>query len=78
MEIGVNLSKEDLQAIVKLYKVRWSANIRNWKEREVDECLWVVSCPDKHGNWIVETGQSLAQTIEILLKKAKEGLDVKD
>ena len=78
MSIGVNLTEEDLQAIRKLYCLRWTGDIRNWKERGVEECLWMVSCPDKHGNWIVETGQSLAQTIEILLKKAKEGLDVKD
>ena len=68
MEIGVPLTNEDLQAIKKLFRVRWSADIRNWKERDVEGCLWIVTAPDKAGNWIIERGQSLEQTINPLLK----------
>lgn len=49
--VGVKLSTKDLQAIAKLYEIRWSADIRNWKERDTDYCLWLVSCPDKIGVW---------------------------
>ena len=65
---GVILTKEDLQAIKKLYKVRWSANIRNWNERNVEGCLWKVMAPDLSGNWVTETGSSLAKTIYKLLE----------
>ena len=70
MTIGVQLTQEDLKAVEKLFKVRWAAGIRNWKERETDYCIWLVSCPDKKGNYITETGQSLADTINVLLDKA--------
>ena len=70
MTIGVYLTDKDLQAIKKLYQVRWAADIRNWKERDTDYCLWLVSCPDKNGDYITETGQSLADTINVLLDKA--------
>ena len=69
MSVGVVLSKEDLEAIATLYKVRWSANIRNWKERGVDGCLWVVICPDSAGSWVTRTGTSLSKTIMNLLKE---------
>ena len=70
MSIGVNVTDEDLQAIRILYKVRWSAEITNWKERDTDYCLWKVACPDTTGHILVETGQSLAETINRLLERA--------
>ena len=70
MSIGVNLTNEDLQAIKKLYSTRWGGDIKNWKERDTDYCLWIVSCPDKRNQYITETGQSLADTITRLLEKA--------
>ena len=69
MSIGVNLTEEDLQAIRKLYCLRWTGDIRNWKERDTDFCLWIVSCPDKNNSILTETGQSLAEVIEKLLER---------
>ena len=69
MAIGVKLSNEDLEAIAQLYEVRWSASIKNWKERDVDGCQWIVSYPDLKGNWIIRTGTSLAETIIRILKE---------
>ena len=69
MAVGVKLSEEDLKAVAQLYEVRWSADIRNWKERGVDGCLWVVICPDLNGNWVIRTGTSLAETIIRILKE---------
>ena len=68
MSIGVELVDEDLEAIRTLYKVRWSANVSTWKERDTDFCLWFVSCPNQQGIFITETGQSLSQTIYRLLE----------
>ena len=48
MSIGVDLTEEDLQAIQKLYRVRWTAEIKNWKERDTYFCLWLVNCPNEH------------------------------
>ena len=68
MSIGVILTDEDLQAIKKLYQVRWTADIGNWKERGTENfCLWKVTCPDQHNNSITEWGSSLADTIDKLL-----------
>ncbi len=67
--VGVKLSNEDLEAVARLYKLKWSAEIRNWNERDVKGCLWVVRCPDKRGNWITKTGSSLCDTIYSILKK---------
>lgn len=69
MSVGVNLSTEDLQAVAKLYAVRWGANIKNWKERDTDYCQWLVSCPNHKNSWISRTGTSLAETITKLLKE---------
>jgi len=69
MIIGVQLTQEDLRAVKKLFKVRWTATITNWKERETDYCMWSVSCPDKKNHHITETGNSLADTINALLAK---------
>jgi len=69
MSVGVKLTNIDLQAIKKLYEVRWSAEIRNWKERDTDYCMWLVSCPDVRNCIITETGQSLADTITKLLQR---------
>jgi len=66
---GIVLSKEDLKAVATLFKVRWSADIRNWNERDVDGCLWLVACPDVQGNWVTKTGNSLSKTIMNLLKE---------
>jgi len=70
MTIGVQLTQKDLRAIEKLFRVRWAAEIRNWKERDTDYCLWLVSCPDKKNTQITETGNSLADTINMLLDRA--------
>ena len=70
MSIGVSLTNNDLQAIKRLYNVRWGGQIKNWKERDTDYCLWTVSCPDVKNNNITETGQSLADTITKLLERA--------
>ena len=70
MSVGVKLTNTDLQAVKKLYEVRWSAEIKNWKERDTDYCIWIVSCSTLKGEFITETGQSLADTIEELLERA--------
>ena len=69
MSIGIDLSDEDLQAVRRLYEVRWSATIQNWKERDTDYCQWQVTCPDLTGHWITETGLSLEAVIANLLDK---------
>ena len=69
MAVGVKLSEEDLKAVAQLYEVRWSADIRNWKERGVDGCQWMVTYPDLNGNWVIRTGTSLAETIIRILKE---------
>ena len=69
MTIGVILTDDDLKAVQKLYSTRWAADIRNWKERGEDSCLWIVTCPNKANEYIIETGQSLTDTIERLLKR---------
>ena len=69
MSIGVNLSDNDLQAIRILYKMRWAADIKNWKERDVDECMWLVSCPNKKNEILTETGYPLADVIYKLLQR---------
>ena len=69
MTIGVTLTENDLQAVKKLYYTRWSGDIKNWKERDTDYCLWIVSCPDKNNNIISETGQVLAEVIKRLLER---------
>ena len=69
ISLGVNLTEEDLRAVKKLYATRWAGDIKNWKERDTDYCLWIVSCPDKNNGIITETGNSLAEVIEKLLKR---------
>ena len=70
--LGVELSNADLQAIKKLYRVRWTAEIINWKEKGCDGCMWKVTCPDKNNKLRVQYGQVLSDTIEELLKQVKE------
>ncbi len=70
---GINLSTDDLKAIEKLFKYRWSASIRNWKERNVDGCQWIVECPDRRNRWQSEVGVSLSNTIDKLLIRIGEG-----
>ena len=70
MSVGIHLSDEDLEAIRRLYKVRWYADIRSWKERDTDYCMWVVTCPDMTNQHITETGQALANTISRILERA--------
>ncbi len=70
--LGVELSNKDLLAIKKLYQVRWTATITNWKEKECDGCMWKVTCPDKNNILRVQYGQVLSDTIEDLLKQIKE------
>ena len=72
MSVGVSLSNDDLIAIKRLYEVRWSGDIKNWKERGTDYCLWFVSCPNSKGQTISATGQSLAIVIDNLLLQALE------
>ena len=69
MSVGVELSDEDLEAVRILFRVRWAAEIMNWKERDTDYCMWFVRCPDEIGYLQVETGQSLAKTIHKLLER---------
>ena len=69
MSIGVELSYEDLEAVRYLYRVRWTAAITTWKERDTDYCMWFVRCPDQKGNFVTEAGNSLADTIDRLLAK---------
>lgn len=69
MSIGVELSDEDLEAVRKLYNVRWMAELKTWKERDTDYCLWFVSCPDLNGNVVKESGNVLSDTIYRLLEK---------
>ena len=69
MTIGVILTDDDLKALHKLYSLRWTADIRNWKERGEDSCLWIVTCPNRSNEHITETGQSLSDTIERLLSR---------
>ena len=68
MSLGVELSDEDLEAVRLLYKVRWTATLSVWKERDTDFCMWFVQCPDLNGNHVTETGQSLSKTIHKLLR----------
>ena len=70
--LGVELSNTDLLAIKKLYRVRWTAEITNWKEKGCDGCMWKVTCPDKNNKLIVQYGQVLSDTIDELLKQVKE------
>ena len=70
---GVTLSENDLKAIQKLFKYRWSASIRNWKERNVDGCQWLVECPDRRNILQSESGICLADTINNLLERIGEG-----
>ncbi len=65
--IGVELSDGDLEAIRVLYRARWSAELYNWKERGTDYCMWFVRIPDARNRFLVETGQSLEDTIYRLL-----------
>ena len=69
MAIGVELSNDDLEAVRVLYRERWTAEIHTWKERGTDYCLWFVSCPDHTGQFVTETGHSLAATIKRILHK---------
>jgi len=69
VSVGIELSDEDLLAVKKLYSVRWSADIRNWNERGVQGCMWFVTCPDRKGNWLIETNSSLHEAIYSILDK---------
>ena len=72
MSLGVTLTDEDLQAVAKLYHLRWTATIKNWKERYTDYCLWIVDCPNKDNVIFTESGTSLSEVIDKLLSKALE------
>lgn len=69
MPVGVTLSDKDIAAIKRLYEVRWCADIRNWKEREVEGCMWIVQCPDRTNNTVCELGFPLHEVIDRLLDK---------
>ena len=68
----MTLTDEDLQAVGKLYRLRWAATIRNWKERDTDYCLWIVECPNKDNVICIESGTRLSKVIDKLLAKALE------
>ena len=70
--VGVQLTQEDLQAIEKLFRVRWNATISNWKEKGCEGCLWRVTCPDTRNRIVTESGSILAETIEKILEEIKE------
>ena len=70
--VGVQLTQEDLQAIEKLYRVRWNATISNWKEKGCEGCLWRVTCPDLNNHIRTESGLILSDTIEKILEDIKE------
>ena len=65
--IGVTLTERDLEAVARIYELKHSVDIRNWKERDMDTCLWFVRCPDSQGNWVTKTGNSLAETIYMMI-----------
>ena len=69
--LGVQLRQKDLQAIEKLFRVRWNATISNWKERGCEGCLWKVTCPDTNNHIITKNGLILSETIEKLLEEIK-------
>ena len=66
---GEVLTEQDLEAVRDLFLQRRYAKISNWKERKTDYCMWFVSCADIKGSFIMETGDSLAETIYKLLGK---------
>ena len=68
MSIGVELSDKDLEAIRYLFRVRWDAEITNWKERGTDYCMWFVKCSDLNEIQVTQNGLSLADTIYELLE----------
>ena len=65
--IGVTLTERDLEAVARIYELKHSVDIRNWKERGIDTCLWFVRCPDSQGNWVTKSGNSLAETIYMMI-----------
>ena len=71
MSIGVVLTDDDLVAVRKLYANRWTADIKNWKERDTSYCIWIVTCPNQNNTYITETGQSLADTIKKVLERVQ-------
>ena len=72
--VGIDLTNQDLEAIKKIYIVKYSVEISNWKERDMDTCMWIVRCPDTQGNWVTKTGESLAKTIYAMLLDTKESI----
>lgn len=73
MSVGVTLNERDLQAVKKLFEVRWTADITNWKERDTENyCLWKVTCPNQNNHLVSEWGNSLADTIDKVLLMALE------
>ena len=70
--VGVQLTQEDLQAIEKLFRVRWNATISNWKEKGCEGCMWRVTCPDLNNKILTESGLILSETIEKILEEIKE------
>ena len=65
--IGVTLTERDLEAVARIYELKHSVDIRNCKERDMDTCLWFVRCPDSQGNWVTKSGNSLAETIYMMI-----------
>ena len=72
MSIGVILTDDDLMAVRKLYATRWTADIKNWKERDTPYCIWTVTCPNRNNTHITESGQSLADTINKVLDRVQD------
>lgn len=67
--IGVALDENDLEAIRKLYSIRWWAKISNWKERDCEGCLWGVTIPNDNNHIISAHGNKLSDTIENVLQQ---------
>tara|TARA_R110002020_G_scaffold54865_3_gene152599 strand:- start:825 stop:1043 length:219 start_codon:yes stop_codon:yes gene_type:complete len=67
--LGVFLDSEDLLAIERLYNLRWRAEIKNWKEKGCDDCMWTVTTPNETNYIISERGPKLAPVIDRILEK---------
>ena len=65
--VGVTLTQKDLDAVARIYELKHSVQIQNWKEPEEDKYTWSVKCPDTFGNIVSKTGESLADTIYMMI-----------
>tara|TARA_Y100001938_G_scaffold68976_1_gene95694 strand:+ start:55 stop:309 length:255 start_codon:yes stop_codon:yes gene_type:complete len=68
-EKGVRLSKKDLNALTLLFKYRWMASVRNWKEKGLQQCQWIVSCPNENNEWLEFRDNSLHVAVKKILRQ---------